>query len=105
VKALNIFPTVKFDGLTLASRDESVEVDLEVIFGDHADLRMDDREAIRFIAECGGEAFAFEIRERFDIPRSSAWRMIRRLVGMEVVEEVKVGNQSLIKIRKRYLGA
>jgi len=31
--------------------------------------------------------------------------MIRRLVGMEIVEEVKVGNQSLIKIRKRYLGA
>jgi len=88
----------------LASRDESVEVDLETIFGDYADLRMDDREAIRFIAECGGEAFAFEIRERFDLPRSSAWRMIRRLVGMEIVEEVKVGNQSLIKIRRRYLG-
>ncbi|UCD44319.1 MAG: hypothetical protein JSV27_09330 [Candidatus Bathyarchaeota archaeon] len=89
----------------LARREEPVEVDLEAIFEDHADLRMDDREAIRFIAECGGEAFAYEIRERFDIPRSSAWRMIRRLVGMEVVEEVKVGNQSLIKIRKRYLGA
>jgi uncharacterized membrane protein len=88
----------------LASRDELVEVDLKAIFRDHADLRMDDKEVIRFIAECGGEAFAFEIRERFNIPRSSAWRMIRRLVGMEVVEEVKVGNQSLIKIRKRYLG-
>ena len=88
----------------LASRDESVEVDLKAIFRDHADLRMDDKEVIRFIAECGGEAFAFEIRERFNLPRSSAWRMIRRLVGMEVVEEVKVGNQSLIKIRKRYLG-
>ena len=88
----------------LASRDESVEVDLEAIFRDHVNLRMDDKEVIRFIAECGGEAFAFEIRERFVIPRSSAWRMIRRLVGMEVVEEGKVGNQSLIKIRKRYLG-
>lgn len=87
----------------LAGRDESVEVDIEAIFRDHVDLRMDDKEVIRFIAECGGEAFAFEIRERFDIPRSSAWRMIRRLVGMEVVEEVKVGNQSLIKIRKKYL--
>ena len=77
-------------------------VDLEKIFAINSDLRLEDREVIKFLAENNGEAFATEIRDRFDMPRSSAWRLIRRLVSYEIVEEVKVGNQSLVRIRKRY---
>jgi len=79
-----------------------VEVDLDAIFRDHPTLRTDDREVIRFIAESGGELFSNEIRERFDIPRTSAWRMLRRLEGMEIIEERKVGGQSLVSINRRY---
>ncbi len=79
-----------------------MEVDLEAVFRDHPTLRMDDREVIRFIAESGGELFSNEIRERFDIPRTSAWRMLRRLEGLEIIEERKVGGQSLVSIHRRY---
>lgn len=79
-----------------------MEVDLEAINRDHPTLRMDDREVIRFIAESGGELFSNEIRERFDIPRTSAWRMLRRLQGLEILEERKVGGQSLVSIHGRY---
>jgi uncharacterized membrane protein len=79
------------------------EVDIDKIFWHHQDLRLDDKEVIRFIAESGGEAFASEIRDRFDIPRSSAWRLIRRLVSSGIVEETKIGNQSLVRIRDEYL--
>lgn len=79
------------------------EIDLDKIFWHHQDLRLDDKEVIRFIAESGGEAFASEIRDRFDIPRSSAWRLIRRLVSSGIAEETKVGNQSLVRIRDEYL--
>jgi len=79
-----------------------MEVDLEAIFRDHPTLRMDDREVIRFIAESGGELFSNEIRERFDIPRTSAWRMLRRLEGLDIIEERKVGGQSLASIHRRY---
>ena len=79
-----------------------MEVDLEAIFRDHPTLRMDDREVIRFIAESGGELFSNEIRERFDIPRTSAWRMQRRLEGLDIIEERKVGGQSLVSIHRRY---
>ena len=82
---------------------EEKTVDLEKIFGINTDLRLEDREVIKFLAENNGEAFATEIRDRFDMPRSSAWRLIRRLVSLEIVEEVKVGNQSLVRIQKRYL--
>jgi len=79
-----------------------MELDLEAVFRDHPTLRMDDREVIRFIAESGGELFSNEIRERFDIPRTSAWRMLRRLEGLEIIEERKVGGQSLVSIHRRY---
>jgi uncharacterized membrane protein len=77
-------------------------VDLESIFEMHPDLRVDDKMVIRFIAERGGEAFANEIREKFDIPRTSAWRLVRRLQRLEVVDERKVGGQSLVMIKEEY---
>jgi uncharacterized membrane protein len=79
-----------------------ISYDLEVIFKENPDLRMDDREVIRYIAERGGELFANEIRERFDIPRTSTWRMIRRLVDSGILEERKVGGQSLVSINEAY---
>lgn len=82
--------------------NQQITIDLDKILGEHTDLRMEDREVIKFIAESKGEAFASEIRDRFDLPRSSAWRLIRRLEGLEIVEETKIGNQSLIKISPAY---
>ncbi len=81
---------------------ENITVDLELLFEEHPELRIDDREALRYMAEHGGEAFAHEIRERFDIPRTSAWRMIQRLQRFEVIEERKIGGQSLVTIVERY---
>ena len=75
---------------------------LDGILSEHPDLRTEDKEVLRFLSENKGEAFASQIRGRFDMPRSTAWRLIRRLEGLEIVEETKVGNQSLIKIRSIY---
>ena len=78
------------------------EVDLDALFERHPHLRLDDREVLRFLAEAGGEAFATEIRERFGIPRTSAWRMIRRLQREGIVEVRDIGGQSLVRISQRY---
>ena len=78
------------------------EIDLERLFKEHPELRMDDREVLKYLAENDGEAFAYDIRERFDIPRTSAWRMIQRLQRFEVVDERKIGGQSLIRIKEKY---
>ena len=88
---------------TPAESSEPREIDLDKLFWHHQDLRLEDKEVIRFLAESGGEAFAAEIRNRFDIPRSSAWRLIRRLVNNGVAEERKVGNQSVVRIKDEYL--
>ena len=80
----------------------TVEIDLERLFKEHPELRMDDREVLKYLAENDGEAFAFDIRDRFDIPRISAWRMIQRLQRYEVVDERKIGGQSLVSIKEKY---
>jgi len=79
-----------------------VEVDFAMIFEKHEDLRLEDKEVLRYLAENNGEAFASEIRDRFDLPRSTAWRLIRRLIREDIVEETKIGNQSLIRVMKKY---
>jgi len=79
-----------------------IEFNLELLFKEHPELRLDDREVLKFLSENDGEAFAYDIRERFDIPRTSAWRMIQRLQRYEVVDEKKIGGQSLISIKEKY---
>jgi uncharacterized membrane protein len=79
-----------------------VVIDLEKLFQEHPELRMDDREVLKYLSENDGEAFAYDIRERFDIPRTSAWRMIQRLQRYEVVDERKIGGQSLVQIKEKY---
>ena len=80
-----------------------VSYDLEALFADRPHLRLDDKEVIRFLAENGGEAFAAEIRKRFNVPRTSLWRMIRRFQREEMVEVHNIGGQSLVRISPRYI--
>jgi uncharacterized membrane protein len=76
-------------------------ISLDKILAEHPNLRTEDKEVLRFLSENNGEVFASEIRDRFDMPRSSAWRLIRRLEGLEIIEESKIGNQSLVRIRSK----
>jgi len=76
--------------------------DLDALFEANPYLRLDDKEVLRFLAEAGGEAFAAEVRDRFDVPRTSLWRMIRRLEGEGIVEVEAVGGQSLVRISPKY---
>ena len=78
-------------------------VDLDSLFGHHQFLRMDDKEMIRYISECGGGAFMSELRKRFGLPKSSAWRMIRRLEKEEIVETRAVGRETFVQISPRYV--
>ena len=92
--------------LTRRGEAEDIEApakfDLDLLFEEHPHLRLDDKEVLRFLTESGGGVFAAELRERFNVPRTSLWRMIRRLEKEEVVEVASVGGQSLVKISQKY---
>ena len=65
------------------------------------DLRPDDVQVLNFIQEKGGKALELEIRTRFALPKTSAWRQIKRLERLGYVKVTKVGSQNQIEIQKR----
>jgi uncharacterized membrane protein len=82
--------------------DTPAKFDLDRLFNEHPHLRLDDKEVLRFLADSGGGVFAAELRERFNVPRTSLWRMIRRLEREEVVVVSSIGGQSLVNISQKY---
>jgi len=74
--------------------------EVEDILKTHPDLRAEDREVVQFIAERGGKVLEAEIRERFNLPRTTVWRLAKRLEKMEIVTVKKVGLQNQIELRK-----
>jgi len=73
----------------------------EKIIKDHISLRQEDKEVIRFLEDSGGKAFESEIRDRFpDMPRTSLWRLVKRLERMEIVSVKRIGLQNQIKLKK-----
>jgi uncharacterized membrane protein len=70
------------------------------------DLRPDDVQVINFIQEKGGKVLEPEIRMRFALPKTSAWRQIKRLERLGYVKVTKIGSQNQIELlKKREQGA
>jgi uncharacterized membrane protein len=64
-------------------------------------LMKEDRAVLEFLAEKEGKAFEAEIRERFpEMPRTSLWRLIKRLEKLEVVEVKKIGLENQVILKK-----
>ena len=79
------------------------KVKVEEIFRVHRDLRPEEKEAIKLLAEKGGKAYEAELYEKLNLPRTSTWRLIKRLKKMEIVEITKSRRQNIVGIRQQYL--
>lgn len=80
------------------------DIDLEKIFTEKPHLRLEDKEVIKYIVESGGEVFESEIREKFQLPKTTVWRLGKRLVGEGVIEIVTMRGTNLVKIPSKYEG-
>lgn len=80
------------------SSEDIPKVDLDKVFKDKAHLRTDEKAVLRFIEESGG-AFITEVRDRFDIPKSSAWRMVKRLKEEGLVTVTMIGRETHLQLR------
>jgi uncharacterized membrane protein len=64
-------------------------------------LMKEDQDVLDYLVEKGGKAFEAEIRERFpDMPRTSLWRLVRRLERLEIVEVKKIGLENQVALKK-----
>jgi hypothetical protein len=62
-------------------------------------LRPEDQDVLKFLAEREGAAFESEIRTKFQLPKTTIWRLVKRLEREELVEIRKAGGQNLIKFK------
>jgi len=77
---------------------QAPQVDLDAVFRGRPHLRTDDKAVLRYVQESGG-TFITELRERFDIPKSSAWRMVKRLEEEGLLEVSTVGRETYIQLK------
>jgi uncharacterized membrane protein len=74
--------------------------------GSTAQLRPDDVKVLDFIAEKGGRVLEPEVRMKFALPKTSAWRQIKRLERMGYVRITKIGSQNQVElVRERKDGS
>lgn len=77
------------------------KINVKKILSRNPGLREEEIAVIEFIAKNGGKAFEAEIRSHFpDIPRTSLWRLVRRLERFEIVEVKRVGLENQVELKK-----
>ena len=64
------------------------------------DLRQDEKDAIKIIAESNGEIPEAELYSKLALPRTTTWRLVKRLEKMGVVEITKVRRLNVIRLKR-----
>jgi uncharacterized membrane protein len=62
-------------------------------------LKPEEKAILFYISEKEGAAFEGEIRNKFILPKTSLWRLIKRLERENLIEVTKIGGQNLIKLK------
>jgi uncharacterized membrane protein len=78
-------------------------VDIEKIFEREKYLRPEEIQVIHFLGEKNGTAFEAELYETLNLPRTTTWRLLKRLEKMEIVDIRKYRRQNVVSIRKKYM--
>jgi uncharacterized membrane protein len=79
------------------------EVDVDKLLEKEKNLRPEEVQVITFLAEKNGTAFEAELYEKLNLPRTTTWRLLKRLEKMEIVDIRKSRRQNIIAIRKKYM--
>ncbi|HEX2306287.1 MAG TPA: hypothetical protein VHH33_08360 [Nitrososphaeraceae archaeon] len=86
--------------ITMDSSDQS---DLHRLVFDiikqKGNLKPEEKDILFYISEKEGAAFEGEIRNKFILPKTSLWRLIKRLEREDLIEITKIGGQNLIKLK------
>ncbi len=77
-------------------------IDAERIFLVHKDLMPEEKQAIQFLVENNGEAFEADLYDYLKLPRTTTWRLVKRLEGMGIIKRTKFRRQNLVCIKRKY---
>jgi uncharacterized membrane protein len=79
------------------------EVDVDKLFEKEKHLRPEEVQVIHFLAEKHGTAFEAELYEKLNLPRTTTWRLLKRLEIMEIVDIRKSRRQNIVSVRRKYM--
>ncbi len=83
-------------------RKKKRQIDIERIFREHKDLMPEEKQAIQFLVDNNGEAFEAELYDYVKLPRTTTWRLVKRLEGMGIIQTSKFRRQNLIRVKNKY---
>jgi uncharacterized membrane protein len=63
---------------------------------------LEEKQAIKFLADNNGEAFEAELYDYVKLPRTTTWRMVKRLERMGIIKTNKFRRQNRIRIKGKY---
>jgi uncharacterized membrane protein len=84
-------------------KEPEKEVDVDKVLEREKYLRPDEVQVIHFLAEKHGTTFEAELYEKLNLPRTTTWRLLKRLEKMEIVDIRKSRRQNIVSIRKKYM--
>jgi uncharacterized membrane protein len=84
-------------------KEPTDEVDIDKLLEREKYLRPEEVQVIRFLAEKHGTAFEAELYEKLNLPRTTTWRLLKRLEKMEIIDIQKSRRQNIISVRKKYM--
>jgi uncharacterized membrane protein len=85
-----------------ATQKPKRKIDVERIFSAHLDLMPEEKQAIQFLADNDGEAFEAELYDHVKLPRTTTWRLVKRLKRMEIITVTKFRRQNLVRVKRKY---
>ena len=106
-----LVPTIAVFGLLLVKSRKKPEVedntkkrriDAERIFREHKDLMPEEKQAIQFLIDNNGESFEAELYDHVKLPRTTTWRMVKRLKRMNIITVTKFRRQNLVRLKNKY---
>lgn len=88
-------------GVFLVRRRRGGAVDVEAVLHEYPWLRPDQQAVIRFLADQRAGVFESDLRKAFDLPKSSMWRLIKRLEDEGIVTVRLVRGQNYIELKRK----
>jgi len=78
-------------------------LDFDKLFDQNKHLRPEEVQVITFLGENNATAYEAQIYEKLDLPRTTTWRLLKRLQKMDIINIEKSRRQNIITVRRKYL--
>ena len=88
-------------GFFFVRRRRGGTVDVEAVLQAYPWLRPDQQAVIRFLADQRAGVFESDLRKAFDLPKSSMWRLIKRLEDEGIVTVRLLRGQNYIELKRK----